>query len=174
MVTADETNERRSRGGILLAILALLVGLVAGGGVGILGVGPMLAQRMTANQLSALGVDTSTAKGAEPQYLPLPPTAPGEIFELENLIVNPAGSQGTRFLVVSLALEVDSQAVTLLEEREAAVRDAILHLLGGKTVTELSDISRRDTLKDEMIELLHGVIRYPGIRYVYLPQFVIQ
>jgi len=174
-VSTVESNERRSGGGILLAILALLVGLAAGGVIGIFGVGPMMAQRMTAARLAT--VSSGEAGGSTPVETPaeIPPTHPGVIYELENLIVNPAGSQGTRFLVTTLAVELDTEEIaSALEEREAAARDAVIDLLGSKTVVELSDIGIRDSLRAELAEALRKVIGVGGVRRIYLPQYVIQ
>lgn len=169
MSSSVESGAERSGSGILLAILALIVGLAVGGVVGIFGVGPMLTQRLTSERLAPgfSGGDVSSS--------PAPSKEPGVIYELENLIVNPAGSQGTRFLLVTLAVELDGETTAAeLERREAAARDAVIRVLGAKTVSELTDISARETLKVELLEALAGVVRVGEMRRLYLPQYVIQ
>lgn len=167
-MSSEETSASRS-GGVLLAILALVLGLAIGGLAGIFGVGPMLAQRLTAEHLGAVSVpEASTPVRA-------PSEEPGVIYQLENLVVNPASSQGTRFLVATLAVELDGPVTAAeLERREAEARDAVLRVLGSKTVAELSDISTRESLKSELLDTLAGVVRVGEMRRLYLPQFVIQ
>jgi flagellar FliL protein len=144
------------------------VGLAVGALAGVVGVGPIIAQRITVERLSPVGA-------AEVRTDPSASWEPGVIYELENLIVNPASSQGTRFLVVTLAVELDGPVTAAeLERREAEARDAILRILGAKTVAELSDIGARDTLKAELVDALEGVVRVGEVRRLYLPQFVIQ
>jgi flagellar FliL protein len=167
-MSSEEATASRSGGGILLAILALVLGLAVGGVAGVFAVGPMLAQRLTAERLEpgARAVVRGDSSAAMP---------PGVIYELENLVVNPASSQGTRFLVATLAVEVDGVAAAAeLERREAQARDAVLRVLGSKTVAQLADVSARDSLKVELLEVLSGVVRVGEMRRLYLPQFVIQ
>jgi flagellar FliL protein len=153
---------------VLLAILALVVGLAVGGLAGIFGVGPMLAQRLTVERLTPSSDSESPVESSKAWE-------PGVIYQLENLVVNPASSQGTRFLVVTLAVELDGPvSAAELERREAEARDLVLRVLGGKTVAELADIGARDSLKAELLETLASVVRVGEIRRLYLPQFVIQ
>ena len=54
------------------------------------------------------------------------------------------------------------------------LRDAVLRLLETKTVPELTDVSRRDTLKLQIEAVLAHELPKRALRKVYLPQFVIQ
>jgi flagellar FliL protein len=167
MMSAGANGAARSGGGVILSILALVLGLSVGGVAGVFVFGPRLAQRITAERLAPAGrIEAPEGKAS---------WEPGVVYQLENLIVNPASTQGTRFLVVTLAIELDG-AVTAaeLERREAEARDTVLRVLGSKTVAQLSDISARDELKVELLDALSGVVRIGEMRRLYLPQFVIQ
>ena len=51
---------------------------------------------------------------------------------LENLVLNPAGSGGSRFLLLSVAIEAGSSSMTTeFQARDAELRDIILTALGG-------------------------------------------
>jgi len=101
--------------------------------------------------------------------------AGAEVYRVENLVLNPANSGGTRFLVATLALQVaDSTASAGLAERDAEVRDAVLRVLGAKTVTELADMASRPALKQELVGAVDSVFGGATVSAVYLPQFVIQ
>lgn len=93
---------------------------------------------------------------------------------LSNLVLNPAGSGGVRFLVASLALVVSEEAATVLEARDAEARDLVLTVLSARTVEELSDVSRRDEIRQELRSEINGMLGFDGVQRIFFPQFVIQ
>ncbi|MEK9502508.1 flagellar basal body-associated FliL family protein [Gemmatimonadota bacterium DH-20] len=96
-------------------------------------------------------------------------------FQFDDLILNPAGTDGTRFLVLSLALEMKEDAgLAALEARDPEVRDAILSLLSTKTVQELADVTQRPALREELRQRLNQLLGEDEIVRLYLPRFVIQ
>lgn len=98
----------------------------------------------------------------------------GEFAQLENLVVNPAQSDG-RFLMVSLGLEFSEPKVTEeIGERDVVIRDSILRLLGKRTIPELSDITLRDEIKDDLREALNGILEEGDINRLYFTQYVLQ
>jgi flagellar FliL protein len=101
--------------------------------------------------------------------------APAVIHAIENLVLNPAGSGGTRFLMVTATFELkDGGADQVLKDHEAEVRDRILALLGKKTIEDLTDVSQRETIKKEVLDAVMPLFPKDGIRKVFFPQFVIQ
>ena len=54
------------------------------------------------------------------------------------------------------------------------LRDAVLRLLETKTIPELADVTRRDSLKVQIQETLSKELPKGTLRKVFLPQFVIQ
>ena len=95
---------------------------------------------------------------------------------MPNLVLNPAGSNGTRFLMCEVAIELsDEKPADVLTARDAEVCDAILRVLGVKSVEELSDVAHRDGMKDEVRQALDKLFKRKGaVRRLYFPQFVIQ
>ena len=94
---------------------------------------------------------------------------------LTNVIVNPAGSGGSRFLLLDVALRLSTDAAVLeLTGRDAEVRDAIVHLLGAKSVTELAEISGRDVIKNEMQGLISSILTSGTVNAIFFPRYVIQ
>lgn len=95
--------------------------------------------------------------------------------EIGNLVVNPAEAGGGRFLMVTLSLEVEPQSVTeTLTERDAEIRDLLNRILGSKTVSELSDIDRRDEIKAEIRKSINQMLEHGKVKKVYTPQYVLQ
>lgn len=165
---------------ILPMILAGSVGLFAGGAGGVLVAGPVMAEKAVARaEVVAEEVVARAAsgehgashgkKGEDGEAIP------ATVYKVENLVLNPAQSGGTRFLVATLALEVaDSTASASMQQRDSEVRDAILRVLGAKTVGQLADMAGRPALKQELRTAVDSVFGGETVSNVYLPQFVIQ
>ncbi len=95
--------------------------------------------------------------------------------QLDDLILNPAETDGSRFLVLSLALEVkDADTHADIQARDPEVRDVILTLLSAKTVHELADVTARPALREELRTRLNGLLGEGSVIRLYLPRFVIQ
>ncbi|TVP45379.1 MAG: hypothetical protein EA350_09320 [Gemmatimonadales bacterium] len=147
-----------------MLLLALLAGGSAGGGAGwfaadLRGAAP----GQTAGDRGPTGDHESAV---EPAW---------ELFSLDNLVVNPAGTQGRRFLVVSLAVEVEpDSALPRVAAAEARIRDGILRALGARTVEELADPDRRSELEALVRAAVVSVADDRSVGRVYFSQFVLQ
>ena len=95
---------------------------------------------------------------------------------MENLVLNPAGSNGTRFLMAAVAAEVkDEKVKEEMNGRDAELRDAVLRVLGERTVDQLADMALREGIKTEVIDSLNARLQSKtAVKRVYFPQFVIQ
>ena len=167
---------------IIPLVLASSIGLFAGGAAGALIAGPVMAERAVAHaQVVAeqvVGKSAAGGKGGaetDSSGKKDGKTTDAPVYKVENLVLNPAQSGGTRFLVATLALEVaDSSATIAMKQRDSEVRDAVLRVLGGRTVVQLSDMAGRSLLKQELQVAVDSVFGKKLVSAVYLPQFVIQ
>jgi flagellar FliL protein len=97
------------------------------------------------------------------------------VVTLENLVLNPAGSGGARFLLLTVALECkDAAALATLQARDAELRDAVLTTLGVKSVEQLADIGVREQIKGDLLAALNERFGSKTVARVYFPQFVVQ
>jgi flagellar FliL protein len=145
-------------------ILAIVGAVVLGSAAGVFVAGPMLAGKSAGEAAKEAEVE----KAAED-------ATPKPVYQIDNLVLNPAGTEGTRFLMATVAVQVpDEAAMALLKERDLELRDAVLRVLGTKSVEELADVSRRDSLKVELFGVLSKQLPAKTVREIYLPQFVIQ
>ena len=150
-------------------IAVIVVGLLIGGGLGVFVTGPIIAKRLRSDPAAATTKagpkDDKTGKDAGAMTLHV----------VDNLVLNPAGSGGTRFLMVNATFEMkDAAADELMKARDAEVRDVLLALIGHKTVDELTDVSKREDMKKEILASMAPLFPAGAIKRVYLPQFVIQ
>ncbi len=182
--------------GVVL-IGALVGGLVAGAAGGLFAVGPMVAKSsgyvVTASKEGEDGEEggdgeheAGDEEGGEGEHAP----AEGEHKEgeaagasalhvVDNLVLNPAGSGGTRFLMLTTAIEFgDAKLVDQFKARDAEVRDVLLRVVGAKSVEQLTEMTMRDGLRKELTDSLTQMLpkkqRKKAISRVFFPQFVIQ
>jgi flagellar protein FliL len=154
--------------GALTFVGALLGGLLAS-----LVVAPTIIARqapVAAHADSAVaGVGAGEGKGSEGEG------SEKKMVELSNIIVNPAGSQGTRFLMTSVAIAVaDEEAQKLLTNHEVELRDRVTSILETQTMAQLTLPGARDSLKLKIAQAAGSIVG-PGVPLkVFLPQFVIQ
>ena len=95
------------------------------------------------------------------------------MHRIENLIVNPAGSQGRRFLMMTVAIEVpDAKDEATLREKDAMLRDAIIGALEGQSITTITSPGGRDSVKVAIRRAVAPLVDDFDYVNIYLPQFV--
>jgi flagellar basal body-associated protein FliL len=96
----------------------------------------------------------------------------GEFVELGNILVNPAGSQGLRFVMASVTFEVfDQKKLDDMRRRDAQLRDIVIATLERYTMERLTSPGARDAVKRELAQVVDSIF---GTNVdVYMPQFVI-
>ncbi len=146
-------------------ILAVVGALGAGTALGIFVVGPM-AGNMRAQAAAHAGESKKSDKDA---------SARKPIYKLDNLIVNPAGTRGSHFLMTSISIEVpDDKLESRLHDHDAMVRDAIIGALDTQTLETLSMPTGRDTVRAAIARSIAPIVGPNAHLPIYLTQFVIQ
>lgn len=175
--------------GVVL-IGALVGSLLIGGAAGVFAVGPMLAKKSGYVVAPHAAGDSTAAEGegdaaaaehggeaaAGEHGGKEGEAAAGNLHLVDNLVLNPAGSGGSRFLMLAAAIEfADAAQVEETKARDAEVRDIILRVMGAKTVEQLSEMVNREGIKQELADSLGTLFKKKkAIRRIYFPQFVIQ
>jgi len=97
------------------------------------------------------------------------------VYAIKDIVVNPAGTGGTRFLSVSFGFEFDSPEITSdFQERELAVRDALITILSSKTVAQLTDAKEKEIARYQIKKRLEQLLSTDQITGVYYTDFVLQ
>ncbi len=147
-------------------------GLIVGGAAGALVLGPRIARARTASKESK---STSKALDSAATGEHAIPASDAPVHLIDNLVLNPAGSGGTRFLLASVGLQTTSAAANdVVSKREVEARDVVLAVLGSKHVEDLAEITNREKLKVELKSALDSLFGPGVVRRIYFPQFVIQ
>ncbi len=156
----EDAGTAASGGSRLLPLIGLVVALAVGGAAGFVGVSRAVTPKAGA---AAAKAETKKPDETTPLYL------------IENLVVNPQGTKGARFLIVSVALQPEkASALEELKRLDPELRDAYGHVLAAKTLEELSDIAHRDSLKLQLKHVTENVAGTGTVADVFLPQFVLQ
>ncbi|MHB1310449.1 MAG: flagellar basal body-associated FliL family protein [Gemmatimonadaceae bacterium] len=159
-----------------LTALVIGVGLIGGGGFGTFVGGPMLARRISGQTAGAVtgkdGAAVHSSPGDEAHGKPGPESA---VVLFDNLVLNPSGSGGLRFLLVTVGLRLSNSAsVATIKASDAEVRDVLLRVFGDRRVEELADIGQRERLKGAIKTAVDSLLSAGTVSGVYFPQFVIQ
>ncbi len=97
------------------------------------------------------------------------------IFSIEDIIVNPANTEGKRLLLTSVGFDLGSESeLKKLQTKEILVKDVIISVLSSKDMNKLSSSTYRDTLKTEIgskvLELLPDI----KLNMIYLSKYILQ
>lgn len=105
----------------------------------------------------------------------------GEIHLIENILVNPAGTNGTRFLSTSIGVETakiggggEGGEGDGFKKISPIIRDVLIAILSSKTMEELSSIDGKARLRDEILAKVNQAVAPDSIYNVYFVDYVLQ
>jgi flagellar protein FliL len=99
----------------------------------------------------------------------------GEIYLVEDIIVNPKETVGRRYINVSIGLECkDGSAFGELEKGDVKVRDYLITLFSNCIFAELDDAEDKEKLRERIKTDINKLVSKNGIKAVYFTNFVLQ
>jgi len=97
------------------------------------------------------------------------------VFLIEDVIVNPAGTEGKKLLLASIGFDLSNENEQKeLKSKEVLVKDVIVSTLSSKNLEQLSDSSYRDKLKNEIGQKVTTLIPDLKLNAVYFSKYIIQ
>ena len=110
---------------------------------------------------------------------------PKQIFLMEDIIVNPAGTRGSRYLSVSVGVEMNAvedeggghgegASEGPFGEKKLQLRDALINILSSKTIIQLTTIEEKELIKSEIIESFKAILDPHPVYQIYFVDFVLQ
>lgn len=112
-------------------------------------------------------VAVKDAKSAKPE--------PPQVYMVEQILVNPKGTSGTRYLSTSVGIEVPSATlVERLRAQDLKVRDMLISVLSSKTVPQLNDPSEREAMRAEIQKRISQMLGNEPLSAVYFVDYVMQ
>lgn len=97
------------------------------------------------------------------------------IYSIDDIILNPAGTDGKKFFMMSVAFDLptDKDKKTF-EEKQIMIKDAVMSVTAAKSLMQLNNIAYRDTLRSDIVKEINKVIHDVKINRVYFSKFVMQ
>ena len=97
-------------------------------------------------------------------------------YPFENVVVNLAGTMGTRYLKTSFlvtgAKDVDIKAV--FEGEKPLLTDVTLNVLGSLTLTDLEEPGAKNVIREKLVTAYNQALKKKVADQVYFSDFVIQ
>ena len=157
----DESTAKKKSPVKMIVILLVVLGLLGGGGYF------AYMKYMQPEQ-------TPEAVGAGEAVEEVSPNL-GIMFSLDPFIVNLAGSQGKRFLKVTVSLELSAPEVHAeVKENIQKIMDSILVLLSSKNFEDVYSVQGKFKLKDEITSRVNRFLILGHIKEAYFTEFIIQ
>lgn len=97
------------------------------------------------------------------------------LFSLDDIIANPAQTNGKILVLTSIGFDMNSaESKKIMEEKAIILKDIVINNLARKTVSELNDATKRDSLKIQIIQNIESKIPNVKINDLYFSKFIIQ
>jgi flagellar FliL protein len=150
---------------LVIVLIGVLFVLVLGLGGGMF---------MIWNKLAA--VSAHVAPAGDPHGEKTKPEQMGKIVSLDTFIVNLADPGASRYLRLTMDLEVTGgkAAEEDLTRRTSQLRDAVLMILPTKRFGDIISSEGKSALRDELLGALNGLLAAGKISRIYFKEFVIQ
>jgi flagellar FliL protein len=99
----------------------------------------------------------------------------GPMIKIDEFIVNIISEEENHYIKTSMVLELSGEEVTEeVNKRMPQIRDAILLLIGNKTIEELQDLQGKKQLKAELKAKINSFIKTGRVKAIYFTDFVVQ
>ncbi len=118
---------------------------------------------------SAEGGSSSSHEGAASS------SSQRETVPLNKLLVNVAGTMGSRYLLASIALMGGgSNFRDRIAEKEPQLRDVASSILMTKSIADLEKPGARNLIRGELLAGFNNVLGEQGVQEIYFTEFAIQ
>ena len=152
---------------LMIAIVLVLLAIIGGGAAGYF----LLAsksddarQRAAAPQMTAPQVQGYAAGGLS-----------GPMRPMDSFIVNLTDAQGTRYLKVTMQLEMSHEMLSSeIDNRLPQIRDEVITLLSSKSFDDVSTIAGKRALKRSILNSMNKYLTTGKVLNVYFSEFVVQ
>jgi flagellar FliL protein len=108
-----------------------------------------------------------------------------EIYNIEDVVVNPSGTGGSRYFSASIGVEMDAEKkaeggkeegakTTPMDEKRPQLRDALIGILSAKTIEQLTAVGQKDIIRAEILESFKKILAPKNVYQIYFIDFVLQ
>ncbi len=99
----------------------------------------------------------------------------GLIYNVEDVIVNPAESKGAQFVIMNIGLEVkEDDDLAQLEMKDPKLRDILINTISSKTIDKLDGANDKENLRLEIKQKVSALLPKKHLKNVYFMNYIIQ
>lgn len=102
-----------------------------------------------------------------------PPPEMG-VYEMEQLVVNPANTNGRRYLLVEISLEMVAEDIPKMETINPKIKQDMIETLSSRTVSQLTTSQERERLRKELSEIINSSLGSSSVHNLYFTKYVLQ
>ncbi|MFA7228517.1 MAG: flagellar basal body-associated FliL family protein [Melioribacteraceae bacterium] len=134
----------------------------------------ILLTKIQANHSSATSNPAEVKKAAEPARVESKELGKF-VYMVEDLIINPAKTDGKRLLMSSLGFDISTEAEHQeLKAKDVLLKDAVISVMSSKELTQLGNTAYRDTLRTEIVKRLSQLMPKVKINTIYFSKYILQ
>lgn len=136
----------------------------------------LLVLNLGATGFATFKILTAKPAAAAKHEAPPPPTSEvGPTLSLDPFVVNLDEAGQSRYLKVTMMLEVSSKdVIAKITKSQQLVRDAILSHLSGLKLADTLGVAAKEKLRNDVIAKIDGILGPGRVRRVFFQEFVVQ
>ena len=97
------------------------------------------------------------------------------MYPLDQFLVNLLSETGSRYLKMTINIELSSELLTPeIEQKKPLLRDIVIRILSSKTYEDISTTKGKERLKDEIAAKINETLRDGYIKNVFFTDFIVQ
>lgn len=99
----------------------------------------------------------------------------GPMYPLDQFLVNLLSETGSRYLKMTINIELSSELLTPeIEQKKPLLRDIVIRILSSKTYEDISTTKGKERLKDEIAAKINETLRDGYVKNVFFTDFIVQ
>ena len=154
-------KKKKSSGNLLQVIILVLL-------VAVLALGGFIAWKLVTLKVPLFS-------NSMPNAVTQAPAKPGIFIAMDNITVNLADTDQSRFLRVKMKIEArDKAAEALIKANNAQIKDLVITILSSKTFNDVRTPQGKFALKEELSYRINQLIGGHPVNDVYFTDFVAQ
>lgn len=123
----------------------------------------------TGNQAAVPGKPGASQGGGEKK------NAPSFDYAFDNIVVNLAGTKGTRYLKVSFSvISSNPMLKEIIAAHRVELLDLTLNILSSKTLADLEESGAKNILRHDLLENFNQALKNEVVDQLYFSEFVVQ
>jgi flagellar FliL protein len=173
-------STKRSVGGLLSSLVPVAIVLIATPALTWAVAEFLLLPRIEKRLAAAVAGGDPAGKASPPAETPAEPKngEPGaatNTFEFSNIVVNLAGTMGTRYLKTTfLVTGADNNLKSVFETNKAKLTDVTLNVLSSLSLPDLEEAGAKNLIREKLVAAYNQALSKRVADQVYFSDFVVQ